>query len=263
MPARVSLLMPTYNRAKYVAESIRSILEQTYHDFELVVWDDGSTDKTVAVARKVVGGDPRVRIIEAEHHGQTKSINAAAAMLSGAYLGWVDSDDKLAPTALEKTAAVLDAEPSVGMVYTSYLVIDVLGQVRGRGNRCKIPYSRDRLLVDFMTFHFRLMRKPLFHQIGGVEETMRAAQDYDMCLKLSEIAEIRHLDEPLYYYRVHLATTSQVDRVQQIYDTRDAIQAALKRRKLDDELELKLQIVSKFSLVQKGQRRSRAGEEQV
>ena len=247
----ISLVMATYNRADYVGPAIRSVLAQTRPDFELIVWDDGSTDDTLAAAREAAGSDPRVRVVAGEHAGFTKTLNRAAREAAGSYFGWVDSDDALAPTALAETAAVLDAEPAVGMVYTSYLVIDGLGNVRGVGKRCQIPYSPERLLVDFMTFHFRLMRKPLFERAGGVNESLAYAQDYDLCLKLSELTQIRHLNRPLYLYRVHGQSISQQARVQQIYDARDAIRAALKRRGMDDRVDLKVEIVGKFSLVKK------------
>jgi hypothetical protein len=137
------------------------------------------------------------------------------------------------------------------MVYTSYLVIDADGRVRGPGKRCQIPYSQQRLLVDFMTYHFRLMRKVMFDRVGGVDESFNRAPDYDLCLKLSEITQFRHVDKPLYLYRVHDQAVSQQERVAQIYESRDAINAALKRRGMVDTVELKLEIVGKFSLVKK------------
>lgn len=121
----------------------------------------------------------------------------------------------------------------------------------GPGKRCKTPYAKDRLLVEFMTFHFRLMRKDLFDQIGGVDESRRAAQDYDMCLKLSELTDIQHIDEPLYFYRVHPLTTSHANRFQQIEDARQAVEGALRRRGLDSEMELKVEITSNFKLVKR------------
>src|SRR2546430_2162792 len=129
MPApAISLAITAYNRAEYVGATIGSVLRQTRRDFELVVFDDGSTDDTVAVAQKASGDDPRVRIVAGEHGGSmARSINSAAKLLTGKYFGWVDSDDALAPTALEETSAVLDARPDVGLVYTDYLIMDETG----------------------------------------------------------------------------------------------------------------------------------------
>jgi len=117
----------------------------------------------------------------------------------------VDSDDALAPTAVEETAAVLDHEPSVGMVYTDHVMVDESGRLLGLGARCAIPYSKDRLLVDFMTFAFRLLRRGVYDAAGGVEESFATAHDYDFCLRVSEVAQIRHLARPLYAYRINRA----------------------------------------------------------
>jgi glycosyltransferase involved in cell wall biosynthesis len=247
-PPAVSVVVGVYNRPDLVGAAIGSVLSQTRRDFELVVYDDGSTDDTAAAAERAAGGDPRVRVVRGEHRGFTAAVNRAAALCTGRYLGWVDSDDALAPTALEETAAVLEAEPDVGMVYTDYLTMNPAGQVVGPGSRTKIPYSRDRLLIDFMTFHFRLMRRRLFDAVGGVDETLDYAQDYDLCLKLSEVTEIRHLARPLYFYRVHRASMSLGNRLKQIEASGEAIRRALKRRGLDRQYELDVELVGRFRL---------------
>src|SRR5204863_6989473 len=123
MPA-ISLIIPLYNREAFVAAAIGSVLQQTERDFELLVYDDGSTDGSVDAARRAAGDDARVRIVTGEHRGNIPTLKAAASMVSGDYLGWVDSDDALVPTALAETRAVLDANPGVGMVYTDYLTMD-------------------------------------------------------------------------------------------------------------------------------------------
>lgn len=253
MPAApaISLLICAYNRASFVAAAIGSVLRQTRGDFELLVWDDGSTDDTLEVARRAAGGDPRVRVIAGPHAGFTASINAAAKHLSAPYFGWVDSDDAILPTALAETAALLDADPNLGMVYTDYLTMDEGGRVMGQGTRTKIPYSCDRLLIDFMTFHFRLMRRSAFDAVGGVDETLEEAQDYDLCLKLSETTPIAHLAKPLYLYRVHANSISGVSRLRQIMCSKEAIARALVRRGMDREYDIDVEIVGRFRLVRR------------
>jgi GT2 family glycosyltransferase len=204
------------------------------------------------VAQEAAAGDPRARVIDAQHAGVVKSVNAAARLAcNGKYFGWVDSDDGLAPTALEETAAVLVARPEVGMVYTDYLVMDHAGRIKGPGTRSKIPYSRERLLIDFMTFHFRLIRRDVFDAVGMVNEEMDCTEDYDLCLRLSEVTQFHHLPRPLYYYRVHRDSVSAGERVKQIMMSKLAIEHALARRGLDKELEIDVEIVGKFSLRKK------------
>jgi glycosyltransferase involved in cell wall biosynthesis len=248
----ISIVIPTYNRETLVGAAIRSVLLQSRRDFELVVWDDGSSDRTVDAAKEAAAGDPRVRVVAAEHAGVVKSINAAAKLASnGKYFGWVDSDDGLAPTALEEAAAALDSNASVGVVYTDYLVMDAAGHIKGPGTRTKIPYSKDRLLIDFMTFHFRLMRREIFDNVGMLDQRAEGSEDYDLCLRLSEMTTIHHLPRPLYYYRVHDNAISSAQRLKQIMTSKEAIERAIVRRGLDKELELEVEIVGKFRLKKK------------
>jgi hypothetical protein len=97
----------------------------------------------------------------------------------------VDSDDILAPTALAQTATVLNRHPETGFVYTDYLNIDRDGKVIGYGHRCDIPYSQEGLLVNFMTFHFRLMRRSVYDRVGDVKASFASsAYDYDLSVFL-------------------------------------------------------------------------------
>jgi len=248
MQPATSLIMTVYNRERFLGEAIESVLSQTRRDFELIIWDDGSTDRSLEIARDYTKMDDRVRVITAEHQGRVHSVISAIAESSTHYLGWVDSDDLLSPTALEETSAVLVAQQEVGLVYTDYVVIDEDGKVKGYGRRCRIPYSKERLLLDLMTFHFRLIRRSVFDQAGGINASFELAMDYDLCLRLSELTEIRHIRKPLYRYRDHQESLSNHRRVEQMYYAKRAIAEALERRGLADRFEIDLQIRGRFSL---------------
>lgn len=250
MNPTISLIVAVYNRAHYLAVTIESILAQTRSDFELLIWDDGSTDQSLVVAHEYARRDSRIRVMAGCHQGFTRSLKDAIAVSTGSYIGWVDSDDWLAPTALARTAEVLDEKLDVGLVYTDHQVMDAQGKELGLGSSCKIPYSPIQLLVDFMVFHFRLMRRTVYDQVGGVEATFERAQDYDLCLKLSEVTTIHHLQQPLYHYRRHTGnlTNGQLEQVQW---TLRASTQALQRRGLDQHYEIGLRVVSEFSLQRK------------
>ncbi|HEY9883603.1 MAG TPA: glycosyltransferase, partial [Thermosynechococcaceae cyanobacterium] len=242
MAPLISLVMTTYNRERYLEAAIESVLQQTFTDFELLLWDDGSDDRSVAIADSYAQRDQRVRVVAAAHRGRVAALQAAIAHTTGIYLGWVDSDDLLAPTALEQTVQTLEEQPQAGMVYTDYLDIDEQGTVIRYGQRCGIPYSKDRLLLDFMTFHFRLMRRSIFNQVGGISGALDYVEDYDLCLRLSEVTEIRRVREPLYYYRNHASSASQQWRLEQVLRSKAAIAQALKRRGLADQLAIEVQL---------------------
>lgn len=127
MSPKISLILNSYNPSHYLQRAIESVLQQTYRDFELLIWDDGSSDDSLDIARSLAAQDERVRVIAAPHQGRGKALKAAIAVTTGDYLGWIDRDDILLPNALEQTAAILDKHPQVGMVYSDYLDIDSQG----------------------------------------------------------------------------------------------------------------------------------------
>lgn len=248
MHPTISIVITVYNRERYLEKAIESVLNQTFQDFELLIWDDGSTDSGVNIARHYAKLDQRVRVVAAEHQGMTGSLKGAFAMTTGAYIGWVDSDDLIAPTALEETKKVLDTIPQVGLVYTDYVVIDENDNIIGPGQRCCIPYSKERLLVDFMVFHFRLIRRNIFDLSGGIDSTCELIQDYDLCLRLSEITLVQHIQQPLYYYRKHPLQITHQQNLELIYSSLNAIERALQRRGLADRYKINVEIIGRYFL---------------
>jgi glycosyltransferase involved in cell wall biosynthesis len=249
MPTSISLVMTVYNRQRYLSQAIDSILAQTHPHWHLVIWDDGSTDKSPDLARQYADRDPRIQFISAPHQGRSPAlVDAIAATPHHPYLAFVDSDDLLDKDALGVTTDLLDRHADVGVVYSDYLLIDEQNQVRGVGSRCQIPYSKDRLLVDFMTFHFRLLRREVYDLVGGIDIDFESAEDYDLCLKLSEVTEFYHLQKPLYYYRKHSDTISAASKQEQIEYSEKAVNNALHRRGLSDRYRLNITPTGQFHL---------------
>ncbi|MEH2087113.1 CHAT domain-containing protein [Nostoc sp.] len=243
MSPLISIVIVNYNRESYLEEAIASVLAQTWQNFELLIWDNGSTDGSVAIAKAYAQKDRRVRVVEADNQGVAAACKAAIAQTSGAYIGIVDSDDILAPTALAQTATLLNSHPETGFVYTDYLNIDQDSKVISYGHRCNIAYSEEGLLVDFMTFHFRLMRRSVYDRVGGVNESFScSAYDYDLCLRLSEVAQVLRVKEPLYFYRNHSQSISVIRQKEQILWSKRAIAQALWRRGLADKLQIDVEL---------------------
>ena len=240
--------MTVYNRERYLPEAIESVLIQSWPDFEFIIWDDGSQDRSVDIAQSYANKDSRIQVIAAEHLGRGPALHKATKLAKGEFLGFVDSDDLLAPIALAQTAVILENYSNVGMVYTNHSLIDENSDDLGPGKRCKIPYSKERLLLDFMTFHFRLMRTSVFWGVGGINPSFNAAQDYDLCLRLSEQTDVHHIPVSLYSYRVHSQSISQARQFEQIQCSYEAIEQALVRRNLSDKYELVLQLRPRYIL---------------
>lgn len=252
MPPLVSILIPLYNRERCIGSAIASALAQTYAPLEIIVCDDGSTDRSREEALKAIGTDRRATVHAFAHRGINATLASAHELASGELVGWLDSDDLLHPQAVKKCVAVLQAKPGAGLVYTHHQVIDYAQRVLGVGQRCSIPYSPQRLLVDFMTFHFRLFRKSVFEAVGGINTQMALAQDYDFCLRMSEAAEIVCLPEVLYSYRAASDSVSNTRRLEQIEASADAVRRALARRGLSERAELHVDIIARFTIQKKG-----------
>lgn len=244
----ISIVMTVYNRERYLKAAIESVLSQTYPNFEFLIWDDGSTDNSLNIARNYAKLDPRIKVLAAEHRGVSYSLMAAIRETAFPYFGCVDSDDLLAPKALAETVPLLDANPQVGVVYTNYLLIDENDCVGGEGSLCQIPYSPQQLLVDPIVFHFRLIRRSAYNSCGGVDPKFASAFDYELCLRLSEVTEIRKINKPLYYYRIHQHNFSRQHRAEQIILCHTAVEQALQRRGLADKLGLGVELVGQFRL---------------
>ncbi|MGQ9869490.1 two-partner secretion domain-containing protein [Leptodesmis sp.] len=131
---------------------------------------------------------------------------------------------------------------AIGMVYTDYFDVNQQGQILGYGHRCRIPYSPERLLVDFMTFHFRLLRRSLYDHVGGVARSLNFVEDYDLCLRLSEVTQIHHLPQPLYYYRNYSHNASQQLRLEQTLRSRAVVLWVLQRRGMANTHQLDVDI---------------------
>jgi len=216
---RVSLVVVNYNQGRFLRDSLRSILQQTYRNLEVLFWDDGSTDQSIAIARSFAEGDDRLRVIAAPHQGLGLARLHALAQVTGEYVGYVDGDDLLAPTAISDTVQVLEERSEIGWVYTNEYQLKAAGEVLGLGHRCQIPYSPQGLLLDFMTFHFRLIRRSLYAQVQAQILAQQkspegwaldSVDDYDLCLRLSERSPVYHLAKPLYCITIGSMPTASV-----------------------------------------------------
>ncbi|MEZ6194665.1 MAG: glycosyltransferase [Planctomycetota bacterium] len=122
---RVSVILPTYNQAAWLPGAIRSVLEQTFEDLELVIVDDGSTDETPRILAEL--RDPRVRVIHQANARLPRALNRGFAEARGEYLTWTSSDNALAPTMLERLVAALDGRPECGLAACHFSWIDEAG----------------------------------------------------------------------------------------------------------------------------------------
>lgn len=224
----ISIVLTVYNSEIYLGTAIDSVLKQTYQDFELIIFDDGSTDRSLAIAAHYADVDQRVKVIKSDHIGRTPSLIEACAIATGEYLGLIDSDDWMSDNCLDATARSLNLNPSAGMAYTRCALVDKSGKFIEFRRSSDIPFTFERMLVDFIPFHFRLCRKSVFGEVGGFEN-YPFAEDYDLALKIAERSQVIGCPEATYFYRQHQNSMTKSNPVDQVYFTKKAIESSLRR----------------------------------
>lgn len=205
MQPKVSVIIPAYNSAQFIAETIQSVLAQTYGNYEIIVVDDGSTDTTMNVLNEF--GD-QIIVLTKPNGGPASARNLAIRNASGKYIAFLDADDLWIPEKLAEQVAFLEAHPEVGMTYAEAVMFEEVGgekQVRG-----KIGFTGETsfchlLLGDHIPNSTVLMRRNCVDSIGWLNERsdLIAVEDYEYWLRLAKAFPIRALAKPLAYYRVH------------------------------------------------------------
>ena len=127
----VSIVLPTYNRSKYIRESIDSILAQTLHDWELIVIDDCSSDETYSIVKEYANSDGRISVLRNDKHIKLPaSLNRGFAVAKGEYLTWTSDDNIYKPKALERLVQAFDRE-EIGLVFSAMDIINANGKIIG------------------------------------------------------------------------------------------------------------------------------------
>lgn len=199
----VSIVLPVYNGARFLAESIQSCQAQTYPHWELIVVDDCSTDATPQIAAGFAAGDARIRLIRHEQNRKLPgALNTGFDVARGEYLTWTSDDNLYRPEALAEMVRFLEDHPDVGLVYADYSLIDdqgiIAGTVRVR--------ERSALMFKSVVGPCFLYRRAVAEAVGRYAEDLVLAEDYDYWLRVSARFEIAPLRRDLYLYREHAAS---------------------------------------------------------
>lgn len=217
-PPLVSVIMPSYNTARFIGEAIDSVLEQDYPHKELIVIDDGSTDGTVDVVR---GYGERVRLITQHNQGAAVARNAGLAAARGELIAFQDSDDLWLPGKLRAQVGHLQRHPEVGLVYGRWAVWKPDADGRFAPARAIPPppepdaappavvaegsgWLYNRLLFGSLMHTITVMvRRSLIDRVGAFDPTLKRGQDYDYWIRASRETEIHQLDRQMARYRLH------------------------------------------------------------
>ncbi len=215
MKPLISVLIPSYNYARFIEKSIDSVLAQTYENFEIVVTDNRSTDETMTVLRSRYAHDPRVRVFENEENiGLIRNFNRALTHARGEFIVWLCADDWFLERHLERLAAVFERNSALDVVYTNILFADEHERTFAvKAETSQLPFDyvdiRDELPEMLATFcqlclPAALFRRELFEELGPLDETLPFCSDWEFAIRCAaEGKRFAYLAEPSACVRAH------------------------------------------------------------
>ncbi|MCW5554725.1 MAG: glycosyltransferase [Verrucomicrobiae bacterium] len=231
---RVSVIMPVYNCERYLSEAIGSMVQQSFTDFELLVLDDGSVDRSVEIARQAAERDTRITLVKGPHRGVVSCRNAGLDMAKGDLIAMMDADDIALPDRFARQVHFLDANSEYCLVGSRAIRVDSDGSPVSCWN---VPETH----AEIDGRHMRgesgaiinpsiMMRREVVLRIGGYRAGFDSAEDYDLFLRLAEVGRLSNLPAVLLHYRLHAKSLTFARAETQGRLARLALQDAWTRR---------------------------------
>lgn len=212
----ISVVIPSYNAARFVNQAIDSVIQQTYSPVEIIVVDDGSTDDT---AQRLGELGDRIRYIHQANGGLSKARNRGIREARGEFVAFLDADDKWLPEKLQKQWEKLQADPDLKFVHTDVFdLIETTGEVvhEDRNGRrftgdCYLEFFEGNVIIPSSV----LVARSCLDRMGNFDEAIRGAstQDMDLCLRIARHHRFGYIDEPLVLYRMHPDNASRNRRM--------------------------------------------------
>jgi glycosyltransferase involved in cell wall biosynthesis len=212
--APLTVLLPGYNTAAYLAEAVRSVLAQTFREFDLLVIDDGSTDDTLAVAQELARSDARIRVLTQPNAGIAHTMNRGIDLARGEWVACMHGDDVMLPHRLERQVAFLSENPDLDVASALVYLVD------GRGRRIgaqRSPFTARGAAAEYVrrsrpiVFNHpcAIFRKSAVQGVGGYRQAFWPAEDMDLWTRMAERGHgILVQPEYLLHYRIHGASAS-------------------------------------------------------
>lgn len=208
---KISVAMPVYNGEKYIKETIESVLNQTFSDFEFIIVDDGSTDDTFNIVHSF--NDTRIKYFKNEKNsGISYSLNRALEIASSEYIARIDADDICYNNRFQIQYDFLESNKNVGVCSANTDTIDANGTKIGTtknfitSEECKLKL----LFANSLSHPAAMFRKNMVLQVGGYSLGMEPIEDFELWVRMTNICEIQNIENTLVKYRVHALHASAV-----------------------------------------------------
>lgn len=204
--AKISIVLPSYNRANMIAKTIESCLLQTHKNIELIIVDDCSSDNSAEIISYYAQKDNRIKFIQNKKNKKLPgTLNVGFDAATGEYFTWISDDNIFTPNALEVMLSVLKSQKDVGLVYSNYITINDKGKELAHIYQESPEYLSIRDCVGACFLYSASIAK----KVGGYNEELFLIEDYEFFLRMGLKTKFAHIPEFLYYYRIHSGSLTQ------------------------------------------------------
>lgn len=199
----VSVVVSSYNSEEFIEESLMSLLDQSFEDFELLVVNDASTDNSLEIIQKLQEKDNRIKILNNEVNiGLTRSLNKAIKVANGKYIARQDADDISYSTRLEKQVNYMEKNNNIVLLGSRH--IDIIEDQKQESKYISFEkINNDIYMYNPIAHSSAMFRKDIFRNIGLYDETYLTSQDFDAWIRLAQVGKIAMLDEILVERKIH------------------------------------------------------------
>jgi glycosyltransferase involved in cell wall biosynthesis len=233
-PPCVSVVIPAYNAQGYLFQSIESVLTQTFRDFECIVVDDGSTDRTPHIIDELARRDPRVRRLTIPHGGIVKGLNAGIQAARGRYIARTDADDICVPNRFDVQVRYMDEHPDCVVLGSKVTLVDpydaTLWDVNVKADHEAIEIELLRGNGWAVIHPSTMLRRETVLAVGGYRAEYEWVEDLDLFLQMARLGRLENLQEPLLRYRQHFASVNRTRLELQIERTKHAVIEGYRQR---------------------------------
>jgi len=230
----VSVVMPVYNAEAYLAEAVKSVLSQTFDDFDFIIVNDGSTDRSEKMLQEFARADRRINLISRPNTGIVGALNDGLKVVESPLIARMDADDTSVPMRLQRQVDYMKAHPECVALGGRVVGTDPYGQVLFRSEHKLTHEEIDAELLNGVGWALVhpavMMRREAIEQVGGYRAEFQWVEDLDLFLRLAEIGRLANLPDELLLYRQHTTSVNRTRSAEQAKLADACVRDAYRRR---------------------------------